>query len=70
MYDVVIIGAGPAGLFSAYELIKNNKNLKILLLDKGKFANKRMCPIAINKKECINCKPCQILSGYGGAGTF
>ena len=70
MYDVIIIGAGPAGLFSAYELSKKNKNLKILLIDKGKFAKKRYCPIAENKKECINCKPCQILSGYGGAGTF
>ena len=62
--------AGPAGLFSAYELSKKNKNLKILLIDKGKFAKKRCCPIAEKKKECINCKPCQILSGYGGAGTF
>ena len=70
MYDVIIIGAGPAGLFSAYELAKKNKSLKILLIDKGKFAKKRYCPIAENKKECINCKPCQILSGYGGAGTF
>ena len=70
MYDVIIVGAGPAGLFSAYELIKNNKKLKILLLDKGKFAKNRVCPIAKNKKECINCTPCQILSGYGGAGTF
>ncbi len=70
MYDVVIIGAGPAGLFSAYELCKNNKNLKILLLDKGKFAKNRICPIAKSKGECVNCTPCQILSGYGGAGTF
>ena len=70
MYDVIIIGAGPAGLFSAYELCKNNKNLKILLLDKGKFAKNRICPIAKNKGKCINCTPCQILSGYGGAGTF
>ena len=51
MYDVIIVGAGPAGLFSAYELIKKNKNLKILLIDKGKFAKKRCCPIAENKKE-------------------
>ena len=70
MYDVVIIGAGPAGLFSAYELCKKNKNLKILLLDKGKFAKNRGCPIAKSKGECVNCTPCQILSGYGGAGTF
>ena len=70
MYDVTIVGAGPAGLFAAYELSKKNKNLNILLIEKGKFAKKRCCPIAENKKECINCKPCQILSGYGGAGTF
>lgn len=69
MYDVVIVGAGPAGLFTAYELIENSKNLKILLLDKGKFSNKRICPMNKNK-ICANCNPCQILSGYGGAGTF
>ena len=68
-YDVIIVGAGPAGLFSAYELITNNSNLKILLLDEGKFASKRMCPMNKTKK-CLNCKPCNILSGYGGAGTF
>ena len=69
MYDVVIVGAGPAGLFSAYELIENNPKLKILLLDKGKFADHRDCPM---KKTgvCVNCNPCGILSGYGGAGTF
>ena len=69
MYDVVIVGAGPAGLFAAYELIENNPKLKILLLDKGKFAHHRVCPM----KEtgiCANCNPCGILSGYGGAGTF
>jgi len=70
MYDVVIVGAGPAGLFAAYELKKNKNDLKVLLLEKGKFANKRNCPIAVSKKGCINCTPCQILSGYGGAGTF
>ena len=69
-YDVVIIGAGPAGLFTAYELINNDKSLKILLLDKGKFAENRVCPMNKNKVPCMNCNPCQILSGYGGAGTF
>lgn len=68
-YDVVIIGAGPAGLFTAYELITNNPKLNILLLDEGRFADKRTCPMKI-KKECVNCKTCSILSGYGGAGTF
>ncbi len=71
MYDVVIIGAGPAGLFAAYELIEKNNNLKVLLVDQGKFARNRVCPINKNKDGlCLNCKPCQILSGYGGAGTF
>ncbi len=69
MFDVTIVGAGPAGLFAAYELIENNKNLKILLLDQGSFANHRTCPMKITGK-CVNCQPCGILSGYGGAGTF
>lgn len=69
-YDVIIIGAGPAGLFSAYELITNNENLKIAILDKGFRVQKRVCPM--NKKgiPCQNCNPCAILAGYGGAGTF
>lgn len=69
MYDVIIIGAGPAGLFSAYELITKNSKLKIALLDKGRIASKRVCPM---KKTgvCANCNPCAILSGFGGAGTF
>lgn len=70
MYDVIIIGAGPGGLFAAYELISKNKNLNIALIDKGNLANKRICPMSKNKNECINCKPCRILSGFGGAGTF
>ena len=71
MYDVVIVGAGPAGLFSAYELIKNNKNLKIMLIDKGKEAKNRFCPMNKSKDgKCLNCNPCAILSGYGGAVTF
>src|SRR5574344_2345135 len=70
MYDVVIVGAGPAGLFTAYELSEKNKKLRILLIDQGKFARDRVCPM--NKKgiPCINCNPCNIMSGYGGAGTF
>ena len=69
MYDVIIIGAGPAGLFAAYELITKNKNLKVLLLDKGKKTENRFCPMTKTGK-CVNCNPCNILSGYGGAGTF
>ena len=69
-YDVAIVGAGPAGLFCAYELINNNPKLKVALLDKGRKADTRMCPMKINGGKCLNCNPCQILSGYGGAGTF
>ena len=70
MYDVVIVGAGPAGLFAAYELLENNKKLKVAILDRGFKAENRNCPM--NKKgiSCVNCNPCGILSGYGGAGTF
>ena len=70
MYDVVIVGAGPAGLFSAYELITQKKNLKIALIDKGARPEKRVCPMNLKGTACLNCNPCAILSGYGGAGTF
>ena len=69
-YDVVIVGAGPAGLFCAYELIEKNNKLKIALIDKGRRAETRMCPMKVNGGKCLNCNPCQIMSGYGGAGTF
>lgn len=70
MFDVVIVGAGPAGLFCAYELIENNPKLKIMILEKGKFVKNRVCPMNKLKTECKNCNPCGVLSGYGGAGTF
>ena len=69
IYDVAIVGAGPAGLFAAYEVIENNPNAKVILMDKGKLAEHRGCPMQTSGK-CSNCNPCQILSGYGGAGTF
>ena len=69
-YDVVIIGAGPAGLFTAYELITKNKDLKVALMDKGQKVKTRFCPMNKYKTKCVNCNPCRILSGYGGAGTF
>ena len=69
-YDVAIVGAGPAGLFCAYELIENNPKLKVALIDKGRKADTRMCPMKVNGGKCLNCNPCQIMSGYGGAGTF
>lgn len=67
MYDVIIIGAGPAGLFAAYKLIGTNK--KILVLEKGKNVKKRTCPMEKTGK-CAHCNPCDIMCGVGGAGTF
>ena len=69
-YDVIIVGAGPAGLFTAYELISKNSKLKVAILDKGRKVSGRFCPMNRNKTLCANCNPCKILSGYGGAGTF
>lgn len=68
-FDVVIVGAGPAGLFTAYELKEKKKDLKVCLIDLGKRAENRVCPMKQGHK-CMNCNPCQILSGFGGAGTF
>jgi uncharacterized FAD-dependent dehydrogenase len=67
-YDVIIVGAGPAGIFSALELAEKNK-LNILMLDRGKDINQRRCP-ASRGFECVNCDPCSVLSGWGGAGAF
>ena len=69
-YDCIIIGAGPAGLFAAYELITNNNKLKIAVLDRGYKVKNRVCPMNKNGVPCQNCNPCAVLSGYGGAGTF
>lgn len=70
-YDVAIIGAGPGGIFAAYELIKKGSNLKVAIFETGHQLEKRKCPID-NKtiKGCINCKTCSIMSGFGGAGAF
>ena len=70
MFDVVIIGAGPAGLFAAYELVNKKKDIKIAILDRGSFVKNRVCPMNKLGVPCKNCNPCAILSGYGGAGTF
>ncbi|MDD3895176.1 MAG: NAD(P)/FAD-dependent oxidoreductase [Syntrophomonadaceae bacterium] len=68
-YDVIIVGAGPAGIFAALELTSLGVD-NILILEKGKPVDKRCCPIGINTPNCIECKPCSIMSGWGGAGAF
>ena len=70
-YDVIIIGAGPGGIFSAYELMKQAPQLKVAVFESGHALNKRKCPIDGDKvKTCIHCKTCSIMSGFGGAGAF
>lgn len=68
-YDVIIIGAGPSGIFCAYELIKENKDLKILMVEKGRPIEKRMCPKRTTN-QCVGCHPCSITTGFAGAGAF
>lgn len=68
-YDVIIIGAGPSGIFCAYELIKDKPDLQILMLEKGRPIEKRVCPKRTTK-VCVGCKPCSITTGFAGAGAF
>lgn len=70
-YDVIIIGAGPGGIFSAYEMIQRKSDLKIAVFEAGHALDRRHCPIDGDKvKSCIKCKSCSIMSGFGGAGAF
>ena len=70
-YDVIIIGAGPGGIFAAYELMQHKPELKVAVFEAGHALNKRHCPIDGEKiKSCIGCKSCSIMSGFGGAGAF
>ena len=70
-YDVIIVGAGPGGIFAAYELTKEKSDLRIAVLEGGHALEKRKCPIDGDKiKSCINCKSCSIMNGFGGAGAF
>lgn len=70
-YDVLIIGAGPGGIFSAYELVKLAPEKKVAVFEMGHELKKRRCPIDGDKiKNCIHCKSCSIMSGFGGAGAF
>ncbi len=70
-YDIIIIGAGPGGIFSAYELVQKNPTLRIAVFEAGNTLKKRKCPIDGDKiKSCIKCKTCAIMNGFGGAGAF
>jgi uncharacterized FAD-dependent dehydrogenase len=70
-YDVIVIGAGPGGIFSAYELTLRKPGIKVAVFEAGHALEKRRCPIDGEKiKSCINCKSCSIMSGFGGAGAF
>ena len=70
-YDVCIIGAGPGGIFTALELVKNAPELKIAVLEKGNELEKRKCPIdGVKIKSCVHCENCAVMNGFGGAGAF
>lgn len=68
-YDVIIIGAGPSGIFAAYELINNAPDCRILIIEKGMPIEKRVCPKR-STGECLGCNPCAITTGFAGAGAF
>ncbi len=68
-YDVIIVGAGPSGIFCAYELIEKRPDMKILMIEKGRSIEQRKCPKR-DTKVCVGCKPCAITTGFAGAGAF
>lgn len=67
--DVIIIGAGPGGIFCAYELLRQNPDLKVIVIEKGRSIEKRVCPKRTTL-QCVGCKPCSITTGFAGAGAF
>ncbi|RGY97729.1 FAD-dependent oxidoreductase [Clostridium sp. AM58-1XD] len=68
-FDVIIVGAGPSGIFCAYTLIQERPDMKILMIEKGRPIEKRTCPKR-KTKVCVGCKPCSITTGFAGAGAF
>ena len=71
LYDLIIVGAGPAGIFTAYEAIKLNPSLKICIIEKGNYLKYRKCPLIMGRtKKCVRCSCCSIMHGFGGAGAF
>ncbi len=68
-YDVIIIGAGPSGIFCAYELIRQDPSIKVLMIEKGRSIEKRRCPKRVTN-VCVGCRPCSITTGFAGAGAF
>lgn len=69
-YDVIIVGAGPCGLYAAYKIINEKPKAQVLILDMGNEVSKRKCPAIQKKTKCMKCKTCSIMSGVGGAGAF
>jgi uncharacterized FAD-dependent dehydrogenase len=69
-YDVAIVGSGPAGIFCALELIQHKPDMKIVMIERGKSIEKRVCPNSHSIAGCKKCNPCDILAGWGGAGSF
>ncbi len=70
MYNVSIVGAGPAGIFTALEIVKLRPEWKVVLIEKGQKIEKRKCPLREGTPKCVNCKRCGLLCGWGGAGAF
>jgi hypothetical protein len=70
VYDVIIVGAGPAGIFTALELVRQKCGLKILMLEKGRDLEERKCPSREKNNACFHCNPCSTICGWGGAGAF
>ncbi|MCI0482327.1 MAG: NAD(P)/FAD-dependent oxidoreductase, partial [Candidatus Dadabacteria bacterium] len=69
-YDVIVVGAGPAGIFAALELLSQKKDMRILIIEKGKDIDKRVCPMKLREISCAACPECALLSGWGGAGAY